>query len=105
MVNHIPLDPEERKEARDWEIEYGDRADCAREGKRFLIRISLRANPCIWDVTDALLHEWAHARTWKHEALERRHRGYIHTPEYWLGYGEIFCAYYEDGGYRESEDY
>ena len=74
-----------------------DYGDCAQIGRNLTIRIhkNLKWNTAI----DTLLHEWAHAVTWKCKDPSP------HGPEFAATYGKIYCDYYDRGGYLESRKF
>jgi hypothetical protein len=104
LVPKLPLDKEEQKKAYVDEIHTGGQGECNRRGKRFHIRLSLKACSRVHEIVETLIHEWTHARVWRYETAERRRKpdSQYHDNEFWLAYGEIWRAYYDGPGYKEA---
>jgi hypothetical protein len=107
LVSRIPLDPSDKKIALAYEARRGYDAICERKGRRFLIRVAASQNTPEPDVVESLLHEWAHARTWKHESIERTRVAKFtgHDAEFWAVFGDIYRRFYDEGGYREAWEF
>jgi hypothetical protein len=106
LVPYIPLLPEDKKDARAHEVRQGYDGMCERKGKRFLIQLAMSPNTPRAHLLDTLLHEWAHARAWRHETIERAKADYVvHDNEYWAVYGEIYRRFYDFGGFRETWEF
>lgn len=73
-----------------------------RKGRRFHIYLNTRYPRHL--LIMILLHEWAHARSWRHETMEKRKLTH-HDAEWGLAFAEIYCAFAEDDGDDESEEY
>ena len=79
-----------------------DKGETVRLGRRIYVRVDSRLK---WgEAIDTLLHEWAHAASWTLDAAEQRLPS-THPDEFWLMYGRIYRAYYEENGWRKSRDY
>ena len=75
-----------------------------------VIRIYLSRKLCrhYTVAVDTILHEYAHARDWRHARVERGKRGEgrkIHGPEWGLFYAEHVDAFYDQDGWKESREF
>lgn len=101
-VRCLPLSKEDAAGCRARDRSPGYYGATDREGRRFVIRLSLRACRTIDQALEVLRHEWAHAHTWPHSNVE--HKRHDHGPEFWVTLGEIERAW-EDHGWIESRGY
>jgi len=79
-------------------------AETARVGRKYTIRLSRRAfNRWGIDLTEVLIHEWAHARVW------RTHRendiATYHDAEWAIEFGALYQAFYDLGGDDDSAEF
>ena len=78
--------------------EAGARGVTVRNGRRLWIILHERMN---WDLSvDTLLHEYAHAAEWRHEAVEARRPD--HDDAWALAYGRIYRRFWDEGGRLEA---
>ncbi len=62
--------------------------------KRFYLRVNPEPKKMAL-LIDTLVHEWAHLRTTKHEAVERLDLTYSHGSEWGLAYAEIYSDFFD----------
>ena len=73
----------------------------SRSGRSLTLRIDSRIK---WqEAIDVLLHEWAHAVTWRQEWVENRRP--LHDDEWALQFGKIYRAFHDEGGDVRSRGY
>ena len=99
-VAKIPVEKEDEESYTARERERGYYGYCVRDGKKYVIKLSLRRCRTLAEATETLMHEWAHALTWGLEA-QNKHRKSDHDDPYWLEYGRIYRHYVEGDGYDE----
>ena len=85
------------------EKKVGDDGETYRVDRRIIVRVSSGARRYGSTMTGTLLHEWAHARTWRHEILE--HKRAPHDDEWGLAYVQIYRAFYDEDGWKESRGF
>lgn len=80
------------------------------EGETYLQRgrlmIRVHKNRPLWIAVEILLHEYAHAMTWRHAKIEclRGEDGGAHDDEFGLAYARLYRHYYHMGGAVEADD-
>lgn len=75
------------------------------ENKVIIIKLNKRLcsrSYCI--MIDTLLHEYAHAVDWRHYSIEKNKRE-PHGVEWGIYYAQIYSAYNDNGGWKESKKY
>ena len=83
-------------------IKSGHYGECVWESPYVLIRLSSTQCDRVELAIDTLLHEWAHAmvmanaRVWS--SLEKRGELEAHSNEFWLAYGKLYRAWYDEEG-------
>jgi len=87
----------------------GHFAECYYEHPIIVIRLSKRKNRDISIALDSLLHEWGHAVTMMnsrmHNRMEKSGLLQDHRDEFWVVFGKIYRAFYDEGGVLESRNY
>jgi len=73
----------------------------SRKGRTIWIIIDGRLKT--YSMIETALHEWAHAMTWRHEALEKKGYHPDHGDEWALAYGRVYRHYHDQGGREESK--
>jgi len=63
-----------------------------RHGKKLNIVINLRLN--MYHAVETLIHEYAHARTWRHERIEKIEKIH-HGPDWGVSYAELWQDFYD----------
>ena len=77
-----------------------------RWGRHIVIRIAVRPGVILHNAVDSLLHEWAHAVSMRHDAIEEKRLNHgAHDDEWGLAYGKIYRRFYDEGGDQDSEAY
>ncbi len=91
----------------DWTIrQTGYHGETERVGRRIIIRIAVRPGINRYSLMDTLIHEWAHAVTTRHDAIEGKRLDHgCHDDEWGLMYGKIYRRFYDDDGCEDSENY
>lgn len=75
---------------------------CDRIGKEFIISLDPKTR---WDLMIMILiHEWAHARTWRHAVIEKK-KDVQHDSDWGIAFAEIYRHFYELDGDEEANDY
>ncbi len=82
----------------------GDMGYVNREGRKLVIRIAVRPGLKRQAMIDTLMHEWAHAVTWRQANMESL-RGQGHDDEWALMLGRIYRWFVDEGGHLESHSY
>lgn len=82
----------------------GIHAWCLKDGPKFTIALSSRVCSTIYESIDVLLHEWAHAVSFKYAKLEKL-RVSEHDDEFFLTWGRIYRAWNEEGGAEDADKY
>jgi hypothetical protein len=70
-----------------------------RKGKKLFIKI--RNKKCRGCMVETMLHEWAHAHTWGHAAVDYLRPDEGHDDVYYLAYGKIRRKLFYQGGQEE----
>lgn len=85
-------------------LESGHYGECLWEYPNTVIRLSVLQCDRVELAIETLLHEWAHAmvmpnaRVWS--VLEKRGELEPHPDEFWLAYGKLYRAWYDQGGWE-----
>ena len=82
----------------------GYHAWCIKKKGRFLIALNDSALQTMAEMTETLIHEWAHAVSEKFSRLEER-RASAHDDEFFLTWGRIYRAWGEQGGDKDADKY
>ena len=84
----------------------GNWGEASLVGRKIIVRIVVRKGVLRSQSIETLLHEWAHAVTFKSAKLEaqRPDLGY-HDKEWALKFGQIYRKFIDEGGAEESKKY
>lgn len=85
------------------ERQRGDDGECYRVGRLIVIRLSTGCGRVCTDLIHNLVHEWAHAHSMRHDAIE--HKRAEHDPEWGLAHQKVYHAFFDEGGWRESRGF
>jgi len=85
------------------EAKTGDYGITRQAGRRVIISIAVRSGISRGAVIDALIHEWAHAATIRHADIELNRCA--HDDEWALMYGRIYRRFFDEDGWKDSEDF
>lgn len=70
-----------------------------RYGRTIQIVVNLKLD--MYNALECLVHEFAHAMTWRHERVERATRGH-HLDEWGLAYARLYTDMYERDEFDET---
>jgi len=79
-----------------------ERGATTRSGRKLFITINLRAD--LFGVIDCLLHEYAHALTWRHDRIERN-TDEDHPPEWGIALAKLWTHMFDEYGMEKSREY
>ena len=84
----------------------GDSGETCQDGRRIFIRVAVRPSIPRGESNHTILHEWAHAATIRHANIEmERVSCGGHDDEWALMYGRIYRRFYDEDGWKDSEDF
>jgi len=96
----ILIDPDEPVKCRK---EYA--AETYLESGKIIILMSRKRNRTYDYAIDTIIHEYAHARDWRHARIEGREDRKIHGPEWALYYGEMYTDIHDEDGWKLSREF
>ena len=77
----------------------GERGATVRHGR--VLRILINLNLDMYHAAETLVHEYAHARDWRHERQDKTRKH--HASEWGVSYAELYSDFYDEGGAERSK--
>ncbi len=80
-------------------------AECYRDGLKIIIKLSKRRVRTYAEMSETVIHEYAHARDIKLKRLEDKLDRFAHGPEWGLYFAEMYSDFNDDLGWEVSRTY
>ncbi|MEE8384488.1 MAG: hypothetical protein V3S01_01040 [Dehalococcoidia bacterium] len=81
-------------------LTWKEQGSCEQKGRVLVITINT-ATPTRWQGIDTLIHEYAHAMSWKHVNVENE-RDLKHDEAWGVEYARLYTWFYDLGGAEAS---